>query len=311
MATFKKRANGTWRAEVRRVGHPYQSKDGFPTKAEAQRWANKAEFNLFHAPRKTLHDALQRYLESVSIHKRGRRWESLRIAAFKRQLPDRALSAFSPDQVSRWRDERLKTVSTGTVRREMNLFGHILATAVSEWGWLESNPFGKVKRPPDGKPKDRIVTDGELKAFIGAALSPKEKAVALAFALAIETGLRAGEIVGIRAQHITDKALFLPTTKNGDQRIVPLSTKARNLIPKSGNFGLNSNTLDVHFRAVRKRLGPSHDYTFHSARHTAATRLGNSGKLSPFELCAMFGWKKLDMALRYCHAHVEHLADRL
>lgn len=315
MATFKQRPNGTWRAEIIRVGIPYQSKDGFATKRAAQAWAAPIEFSFKNPSRKTLHDALQRYVNTVSIHKRGVRWEKLRIAAFKRQLPDRQLSSFTSDQVSKWRDERLnpkspkaKPVSTGTVRREMNLFGNILKTAESEWKWITANPFRGVKRPPDGKPRDRVVTDKELADFIAACRTPLENRVAKAFVFAIETGMRAGEIVSIRAENITSKIVHIRLTKNGDARSVPMSAHARKLLPKAG-FDLSSAQLDIHFRNVRDRLGQ--DYTFHSARHTAATRIGQSGKLTPFELCKMFGWKDLNMSMRYCHSSVNSIADRL
>lgn len=305
MATFQYRA-GKWRVAIFRKG--VRKSASFATKAEAQAWAGRVEFSIVQPSRKTLHDALQRYLETVSIHKRGERWERTRIALFKRKLQDRALSAFTPDQVAKWRDSRLKEVSTGSVRREMSLFSHILATATKEWGWIEVNPFSSVKRPPDGKPRDRIVTDEELSAFIAACRTDIERRVGNAFAFAIETGMRAGEIVGIDPIHISKKTVVLPLTKNGSARIVPLSAKARQILPKQG-FGLTSAQLDVHFRAVRDRL--NQDYTFHAARHTAATRIGQSGKISVFELARMFGWKDLKMAMRYVSSDITSIADRL
>lgn len=308
MATFKQRPNGTWRAEIIRVGIPYQSKDGFATKRAAQAWAGPIEFVLKNPGRHTLHNALQRYVETVSIHKRGKRWEALRIAAFKRDNKDRALAAADSDFWAKWRDDRLKEVSTGTVRREMNLLGHVLETAVIEWKWLDANPLRSVTRPPDGKPRDRVLTDEELANFISNCRTPIEVKVGAAFAFAVETGMRAGEVVGILPEHIAQKTVILPLTKNGSERRVPLSKAARKLIPLTG-FGLTSAQLDIHFRNVRDRLGQ--DYTFHSARHTAATRIGQSGKLTPFELCKMFGWKDLNMAMRYCHSSIIDMADRL
>lgn len=305
MATFRK-VGEKWRAEIARKG--VRKSAMFTSKAEAQAWAGRVEFSVTNIPRKTLHDALQRYVETVSIHKRGERWERVRIAAFKAQLPDRKLTAFTSDQVSKWRDERLKTVSTGTVRREMNLFGNVLETATVEWKWLEVNPFRSVKRPPDGDPRRRVVTDDELTEFIEEARSPLEKRTAIAFAFAVETGMRAGEIVGIRKELITPKTVILPLTKNGSERTVPLSVKARKLLPANG-FNLTSAQLDIHFRNVRDRLGQ--DYTFHAARHTAATRIGQSGKLTPFELAAMFGWRSLKQAMSYVNSSISDIADRL
>lgn len=306
MATIYLR-NGKWRAEIRRKDTPYASGE-FDTKKDAQQWAAKLEFNAKHPTSKTLHDALTRYVETVSIHKRGLRWERTRIEAFKVLMHDRLLSAVTPDTIAKWRDDRLKTVSTGTVRREMNLFGNVLETATVEWEWIPANPFRKVARPPDGDPRDRIVTDAELTEFEEACHSPMQKRVAMAFAFAIETGMRAGEIVGIDARQIGAKLVTLPKTKNGDPRDVPLSVKARTLLPPEG-FGITSRQLDIHFRKVRDRLGQN--YTFHAARHTAATRIGQSGKLTVFELARMFGWRDLKMAMRYVKSDPSSIADRL
>lgn len=308
MATFKKRPNGTWRAEIVRVGIPYQTKDGFRTRRLAEEWAHPIEFAAKNTPRKTLHEAVQRYQETVCVHHKGERWERTRIAAFKRQLPDRLLTSVTSDALSRWRDERLKTVSTGTVRREMSLFGAILQTTTVEWGWIEANPFKRVKRPPEGKPKDRVISDDEVAEFVAACTSPMQLLVAKAFLFALETGMRAGEIVGILEDQIRDKFVILIETKNGSSRKVPLSHKARELLPVNG-FNLNSYQLDIHFRKVRDKLGK--DYTFHATRHTAATRIAQSGKLTPFELCNMFGWKDLKMSLRYINSSVTDIADRL
>jgi integrase len=305
MATFEKRF-GKWRVAIFKKG--FRKSATFDTKEEAKAWAAKVEFSITHTPRKTLHDALQRYLDTVSIHKKGKRWETARIAVFKRQMPNRLLSAVTSDALAKWRDDRLKAVSTGTVRREMNLFANILEIATTEWEWLDANPFRKVKRPPDGRPRDRIITDAEVAEFVAACTSDMQKRVATAFLFALETGMRAGEIVGLRPIDMHNKFVVLPETKNGTERKVPLSSKARELLPANG-FDLTSEQLDIHFRKVRDRLG--RDYTFHSTRHTAATRIGQSGKLSVFEFAAMFGWKDLKMAMRYCHSDTSDIADRL
>jgi integrase len=43
------------------------------------------------------------------------------------------------------------------------------------------------------------------------------------------------------------------------------------------------------------------DFRFHDLRHTAATRMADSGA-DAFTLAAIFGWSDVRMALRYTHA---------
>lgn len=196
MATFYKEGD-SWRAQVARKGIR-KSKSGFRTKLEAQAWARATETAVLaqgKRPSKSLHDALGRYAETVSIHKKGERWERVRIALFKRLMDDKGLADLTPDDIARWRDKRLKSVSSGSVRREMNLLGAILQTATDEWGWIEANPMRKVRKPPDGKGRERLVTPEEIDVLLAECRSPLEKLVALAVMFALETGMRAGEIV--------------------------------------------------------------------------------------------------------------------
>jgi integrase len=102
-------------------------------------------------------------------------------------------------------------------------------------------------------------------------------------------------------------------TKNGQARNVPLSRRAIEILELSVGgelaFGPSASSADALYRKYRpKELV---DITFHASRHTAATRLGSSGKLTPFELCRMFGWTDMKMALRYFNATAADIAAKL
>ena len=79
MASFRKRVGG-WRAEIAILG-TRESKT-FSTKAEAAAWASERETEIRRGADngivvwKSCGDAFDRYLEKVSIHKRGERQES-------------------------------------------------------------------------------------------------------------------------------------------------------------------------------------------------------------------------------------------
>lgn len=68
----------------------------FETKNEAIAWANNREADILEgAGRKvakhTLHEALDRYAETVSPKRKGERWEIVRLARIKREVPDKPL----------------------------------------------------------------------------------------------------------------------------------------------------------------------------------------------------------------------------
>jgi integrase len=95
---------------------------------------------------------------------------------------------------------------------------------------------------------------------------------------------------------------------------VPLQYKAVRLIERmiwwdnTLVFGLKSHTLDAMFRKYRKRAGLE-GFTFHNARHTAATML--SRKLDVLDLCKAFGWTDPKMAMTYYNPTASDIAKRM
>ncbi len=78
----------------------------------------------------------------------------------------------------------------------------------------------------------------------------------------------------------------------------------------SSVFGLKSQTLDALFRKNRKRADLS-GFTFHDARHTAATRLAMSRKVDALQLCKIFGWKNPKQSLAYFNPTASQIAALL
>jgi integrase len=105
----------------------------------------------------------------------------------------------------------------------------------------------------------------------------------------------------------------LPQTKNGDERRVPLSPRARAILaalPRSDGpvFGLDAGTRDVMFRRARDaaQLANLH---FHDSRAEAIWRL--SKKLDVMELARVIGHRDLKSLMLYYQTDADELADRL
>ena len=95
---------------------------------------------------KTCLQAFERYRDEVSVHKKGARWETIRLSAIaKHSVADKKLGNYlvaeiSPDILGRWRDMRLKAVLASTVNRDLNLISHVFTTARREWNWTAKSP---------------------------------------------------------------------------------------------------------------------------------------------------------------------------
>ncbi len=224
MATVRRR-NGKWQVQVRRQNVPALSKT-FILKSDAESWGRQQEVNfdrnILPAAKENLvfEDLLRRYLDEVTVKKRGARVEKARIMAILRHpICQLGLEKLTPEMVASYRNQRLNQVQPASVRRELTILSHVMETAKSEWGVKSlENPFKAVKRPADSRPRDRrLVTDeyAQLSDGLASCRNPLVKAV---FLFALATGMRRGEILDLCWSHInwTARTARLDMTKNGE-----------------------------------------------------------------------------------------------
>lgn len=330
MATPQKTAQGTWRIQIEVRGT--RESATLPTKREATEWAaqRSTELRALAGGKggtvKTLDDALEKYVLEVVPDKGGWAKETVRINAFRNSkdhatLPrKRRLSEITSTDLNAWRDARLKLNARGSVLRDMTLLSAVFEKC-KEWGWLTVNPIHEVKRPAEPDHRERVITQGEIDKMLeqlgltDGPIRAVSQAVAVCFLLALETGMRAGELCGLTWDRVHGVYVQLTEqTKAGKPRQVPLTPAAQALIERMRGwdevlvFGLQSQSLDALFRKARGRAKLS-GFTFHDARHTAATRL--APKLHVLDLCRMFGWTNPKMAMRYYNATAADIAARL
>jgi integrase len=359
MATIRKRGDYQWEAQIRKKGFPAQSKT-FNTKAEAEAWASVIESEMVRgvfvsrteAERTTLGEIITRYLAEVTPQHRGSETEAIRLQAMQRHtLASRTLASLNASDFAKYRDERLKgnaakkvrPVKPATVHRELGIFRQVIEHARREWGIsLPENPLSLVSRPKVQNARDRRL-DPKEEAYLFAALeagstgdlTKRNPWMLPLVKLALETAMRQGEIVSLTWNHIElDRATaYLPLTKNGQAREVPLSSRAIAILkglPRSIDgrvFPITQNALQMAWERALKRARKAYvedcaeqgarasanflgDLRFHDLRHEATSRLAE--KLSNIlELASVTGHKDLQMLKRYYHPRAEDLAKRL
>jgi integrase len=334
MATPKKTATGRWWVQIQVAGQ--RPSGTFDTKAQATAWAARkaTELRAMRSGRagsvKTLRDALRRYAEEVSPSKRGERWEVIRLQAFETPahapLPlGKKLADLTPEDVAMWRDARLVKVARGTVLRDLTLLASVLEHARREWGWLDANPAQGVRRPAQPDHRDRVITGRETRVMMRQLGWPTrqpdgvrrvrtvQQAAAVTFVLALMTGMRAGELCGLKPGDVMPDHLKIRSGKTG-KRDVPLTPTAVRVLKMldgwSGDtlLGIKAQTLDAFFRRARDKAGMV-GFTFHDTRHSAATRLAQ--RLHVLDLCKVFGWRQTSRALTYYNPSAGDLARRM
>jgi len=289
MATITKRATNQWQAKIRYKGYPTQSKT-FQTKASAERWAKMIEAEMdvgtfvsrTESENTTLEQALQRYLNEITPHKKGAKKEEHRIKTWMaRPLSKYFLAGIRGAHLATFRDERLaEGKSPSTVRNELNIISHLFAIAKTEWGMENlSNPVQNMRRPKELAGRDRRLHDGEEELLLANSDYPIKPLITLA----LETGMRLGELLSINRENISlsRSTAKLFDTKNGEQRVVPLSSKAKETIKElpsqiSGKLfpEVVNSAVSHQFKTVCNRAGrpPSR-----SDLKTVRARLGYYG----------------------------------
>lgn len=366
MGTIVKRGELQWQAKIRKKGFPVQSRT-FMYKDDAEKWIRATEHELEtsgfvdrrEAEKNSLAEVLQRYKREISPSKKSAEIEAIKIDVILRDsaLAKLKMSAITSTAIAAWRDRRLKHVTGATVNREIDIISSVLNHARREWGIHVENPIPYVKRPEKARARDRrfssleeqylldALAGGERKADGTFGKGARNKWIAPLVCLAFETAMRRGEMLALRWENVDleRRVAFLPDTKNGDSRDVPLSSRAVAILSElpchaeeyeSKKAGRSGPVFPITAIALRRGFeraidraqlkyaddcrkshkppisGFLDDVHFHDTRHEAASRIAE--KLSNIlELSAVTGHKDVRMLKRYYHPRAEELAKKL
>ena len=321
MASILKR-NDRWFVRVRKHGQPSQSKT-FTVKQDAQRWALMKERQIDQGlvgcvdKSVTLGDLLKRYLKEVTPHKKSRDKETWRIKALlKRSISGVGLNNLTSTIISNYKNSRLVD-GARTTRYDLALIRHCLEFARLEWGYyLPTNPVDLVSKPRLNKPRDRRVVKDDINALMHALRHTKVTYLKPLILIAIETGLRQGELIKLKWNDVDldSRLLKVKDTKNGEDRVVPLSNKSLSILqslPRLGEavFNASHSSLQNAWKRLIKRSGLNNLH-FHDLRHEAISRFIERGLTIP-EAASISGHKAQSMLLRYAHPDLSYIKKKV
>lgn len=351
MATITKRTDSTgatsYRVEVRLKGSRRQSAT-FNRLTDARKWAQATEsairegrhFGTVEAKRHTLGDLIDRYVRDVLPTKRAStaRAQQFQLDWWKAQYGHLTLADVTPavlvearDKLSETPTKRGQTMTPAYVVRHLAALSHAFTVAEREWGWTEDNPVRKVTKPKEPRGRVRFLSDDERERLLQACRESASPDLYPAVILALSTGARQQEILGLCWPQIdlARKVATLHETKNGERRVLPLAGNALELLHERSKVRRLDTDLVFPGRARRnvpgqppkppapvdlrkpfetalKRAGIE-DFRWHDLRHTAASYLAMNGA-SLAEIAEVLGHKTLQMVKRYAHLSEAHTA---
>ncbi len=315
MATFRKR-NGLWQAQVRSRNVGSISKS-FHKKSDAQEWARaqeilmqKGEWGQRSPKTLRIQDMMEKYLKEVTPSKRGAKTEERRIKRLlkEKDLMAKPLSNASPCLFASYRDKRIAE-GIRACQYDLVLLRHAWNIARIEWGWsLGDNPLSLIRMPKSNPPRERRLRSGEYEKLKVANRKSKAWYLMIIIDIAIDTGMRRGEIINLTwndIDFIRARAL-LNLTKNGRSRWVPLSQKVLTYLKQIDQkddyiFPITDTAVRQAWERLRQRAGIL-DLTFHDLRHEAISRMFESGLNVP-QVMAISGHRTASQLFRYVQIH--------
>ncbi len=297
----------------------------------------------------TLREALQRYLDEEAIKKKSyTQAKSLFRVWDKTFLATRPIANITNTDLIRLRDEWEPKYASSTVCRRLTIVSHMYTLARKDWGygWI-NNPAALVRRPAVDDARDRRLFDQIRMRGLGAEECPRNeldwiinatrsKQLPTIMYLAVETAMRRSELAAIKREHIdlTRGTLFVPFSKNGKPRTVPLSPWAKYVLRlyltgrnyKGRIFGLAPDGITKTFIRARtmarsnyealcakynraQQIAYFRDLRFHDFRHEGTSRLARVYEMH--ELAKITGHSDTRMLLRYYHPKGYELSQKL
>lgn len=346
MATIEQRGPFQFRVKIRRAGRT--STRTFEGLAEAQKWARIEEGRISgdeyidrRVSRTTsLAEAIELYERegmdgsrphAKNIRSKLKYWREMEYARW-------SIVKLRPSDLLVWRravldedaaeDGELRgpnaECSAQTVVHRLNTLSQVYKHWRLHRDPLVENPVIEGVRPPLQNARDRRLLAGEDGKLLKAVAGSSRPWLKAAVIISLESAMRQAELAGLvwGRVHLDGRHphAFLPHTKNGRARKVPLSRRAveafNSLKPRDVEAGdpvFPVETPRAFGHAWRNVVTDENfpDLRWHDLRHEATSRLFENTDLRDVEIMAITGHLRPEMLKRYAHLRTHRLAPKL
>jgi len=305
-----------WQSIIRIVGRPILAKS-FQSKTDAKRWANETELKIRREDAgvakikfPSFRDISLRYLNEVSIHKKCQRDERYTINSLAREAwSEYPINKITPLIIGKYRDKQREVVKDNTINRKLDVISTIYTTCKKEWGYPVANPVLSIRRPKMSEPLTRRLSDREINLLLKG--NRTSEILRTIIDLALETGMRQGEILRIHPKHIEGNTLIIPIAKT-KSRTIPLTKRALEILKHATlPFNIKQDRLTKQFKRLCNHYGIK-GVRFHTLRHQSLTNFMKVKKLDVPSTMLIAGHSDPRMLLRiYNNLKVEDVAKKL
>ena len=187
------------------------------------------------------------------------------------------------------------------------------------------NPAKKIKLPKINNQVTECLTKNEMKRLMNTLNQWNNQLAAMLVKFAIYTGLRRGELFNLKWDRVDLDGgwISLTDTKGGKDTVLPISDKALSVLNKAkelqpvpncpfvfpNRLGNKRTSFSNTWIRIKKAANISTQFRFHGLRHTFASYLASSGKVSQYTLQKLLTHKTPQMTQRYTHLFDETLRE--
>jgi integrase len=321
---------GTWWIEFSlRGNYVHESIPGARTQAQAERAESKRREEIYEGkynPVKKLFSEFvdETFLPWSTANKRSHREDEQRAVTLKGFFGEKHLRDIKPMMIEKFKRERLATPtkhdteerprprSPASVNRDLACLSKILSMAFDN-ELVDSNPMRRVRLLKENGSRERFITaDEEVKLF--AKLTGRRDHIRSVVTVALNTGMRRGEILDLQWEHVNfiARTIFIARSKTGKTRTIPMNdivfeelkalkqdAGTRDFVFSVSKTGVNIDSIKTGWRNACAAAGLV-DLRFHDTRHTFATRLRANG-VHEWDIRDLLGHTTTRMTSVYTH----------
>jgi site-specific recombinase XerD len=236
------------------------------------------------------------------------------LGRFRQRSADSITSQELEQHLSQSADE--SSWAPATVNRYRALVSLVYRLAI-ESGKVKENPARLVKHRRENNSRVRWLTEEE-EIRLRTVISETCPEHLPELDLALNTGLRLGELYGLSWENVNEarRVLTVPRTKNGEVRHVPINVTAVAALKKlrensDGAGSVIRNAAGGALASPRYWFEPAvrrakiRKFSWHCLRHTFASRLVIAG-VDLRTVQELLGHKSIQMTVRYSHLNPKH-----
>ncbi|MEO5344103.1 MAG: site-specific integrase [Gammaproteobacteria bacterium SHHR-1] len=321
-----------WVSYIDQSGKRVRCSTGTTDRKEAEALEAKWKLEAYNAkqwgeePERSFEELMLAYLNATGRTRRPKSQEAvlMHIKRLKETFAGVIMNRLQPALISQHIQARqVAGRSNATINRELEVLSAAITWANRE-GWRLPNPVSnRMLKEPEGRV--RWITRAEAAALLKAAeAEPKAPHLAPLILLALHTGMRRGEMLGLEWTRVDlhRNLVYLDAvhTKAGKRRSVPLNVLARSALLQQARFRSEHcpDSRWVFCKAEGKQVGDVKrsfatackradilDFRFHDLRHTCAAWLVQAG-VPLTEVRDVLGHSTIQMTERYAHLAPEN-----